>query len=92
MNGIRFCPPPMTKRLLFPVVNGIVIVMLFALVGYYVFDILRWALIGLASGLGIGLLVEFGLGLFGGWDYRRRALFLAGAPRARAFFELPWMG
>lgn len=60
------------KRLLFPIVNALVFVMLFAVIGYYLFDIGRWTLVGLVFGLGIGLAVEFGLGLIGGWIYRRR--------------------
>lgn len=59
-------------RLLFPIVNALVFTMLFGVVGYYVFDITRWMLIGAAFGLSIGLIVEFGLGLIGGWIYRRR--------------------
>lgn len=60
------------KRLLFPIVNSLVFVMLFALIGYYVFDLARWMLIGFLLGFGIGLLFEFGLGAIGGWIYRRR--------------------
>lgn len=60
------------KRLFFPLANALIFVMLFAVIGYYVFDPLRWIIIGLVVGLGIGLLVEFGLGAIGGWVYRRR--------------------
>ncbi len=60
------------KRLLFPIVNSLIFVMLFAAIGYYLFDIGRWVLVGLVIGLGVGLAVEFGLGVIGGWIYRRR--------------------
>ncbi len=60
------------KRLFFPIVNSLVFVMLFGVIGYYVFDLGRWLLVGLIAGLGAGLLVEFGLGLFGERVYRRR--------------------
>ena len=62
------------RRLLFPVVNALVFGALFAVVGYYVHDLMRWVLLGIAFGLGIGLLIEVGLGLIGGWLYRRRVL------------------
>jgi pimeloyl-ACP methyl ester carboxylesterase len=62
----------MMKRLIFPVLNALVFVMLFAVIGYYIFDPVRWMIIGLGVGLSIGLLVELGLGLIGGWVYRRR--------------------
>jgi len=60
------------KRALFPIVNSLVFVMLFAVIGYYIFDPARWIVVGAVSGLAVGLLVEFGLGLVGGWLYRRR--------------------
>lgn len=60
------------KRLFFPVVNSLIFVMLFGVIGYYVFDLGRWLLVGLVVGLGMGLLVEFGTGVLGGWIYRRR--------------------
>ncbi|MCB9456419.1 MAG: dienelactone hydrolase family protein [Anaerolineaceae bacterium] len=60
------------KRWFFPIVNAIVFVMMFAVIGYYLFDIGHWALVGLVIGLGAGLAVEFGLGALGGWIYRRR--------------------
>lgn len=60
------------KRLVFPLVNSLVFAMLFAVVGYYIFDPVRWTVVGAVIGLGAGLLVEFGLGLVGGWFYRRR--------------------
>lgn len=60
------------KRLIFPCFNGFVFMILFILLGYYVSDVPRWALIGLGVGLAIGLGVEFGLGALGGWIYRRR--------------------
>lgn len=62
------------QRLMFPLFNALVFGILFAVVGYYVFDITRWLLIGLGLGLGVGLIVEVGLGLIGGWWYRRRVL------------------
>lgn len=62
----------MLPRLLFPAVNALIFGALFAVAGYYVFDLVRWLLIGLAFGLGVGLIVEFGLGMIGGWIYRRR--------------------
>lgn len=49
--------------------NALVFVMLFAVIGYYVFDPVRWTLVGLVIGLGFGLVAEFGLR---GWLYRRR--------------------
>lgn len=60
------------KRLIFPVINGVVFALLFAVVGYYVFEPALWTVIGFAAGLGVGLLIEFGLGALGGWIYRRR--------------------
>ena len=60
------------KRLIFPVINALIFALLFAVVGYYVFDPLRWTLVGAGIGFGIGALIEFGLGLLGGWIYRRR--------------------
>ncbi|MCB9450745.1 MAG: hypothetical protein H6672_04865 [Anaerolineaceae bacterium] len=60
------------KRLFFPIVNAVVFVMLFAVIGYYLFNVGYWIAIGLVVGLGIGLAVEFGLGAIGGWVYRRR--------------------
>ena len=60
------------KRALFPAINALVFAALFLIVGYYVFDLARWIVVGLAVGLAIGLAVEFGLGAIGGWWYRRR--------------------
>lgn len=60
------------KRLLFPIINALVFAMMFGVVGYYVFDLARWLLIGAATGLCIGLIVEYGAGIIGGWFYRRR--------------------
>ncbi|MCK6578842.1 MAG: hypothetical protein L6Q98_12110 [Anaerolineae bacterium] len=61
------------KRLIFPLINTLVLVALFAVIGYYVADPGTWILLGAALGLGIGLAVEFGFGALGGWLYRRRA-------------------
>jgi uncharacterized protein len=69
---MSFLRSTIMKRLYFPIANSVVFVMLFALIGYYASDIIRWVLIGLVAGLGVGLLVEFGLGAIGGWIYRRR--------------------
>ncbi|HML23765.1 MAG TPA: CocE/NonD family hydrolase [Aggregatilinea sp.] len=66
-----------SKRLLFPLVNALVFMMLFGVIGYYLLDLTRWLLAGMVTGLGIGLVVEFGLGLIGGWIYRRRVLLSA---------------
>lgn len=60
------------KRLIFPIINAVIFAMMFAVVGYYVFDLVRWTLVGAAVGLGVGLLIEVGLGALGGWIYRRR--------------------
>lgn len=60
------------KRLLFPLVNSLVLAVLFTLVGYYLFDPLRWLPVGAVVGLALGLIIEYGLGLVGGWLYRRR--------------------
>lgn len=60
------------KRLIFPIVNALTFTVFFAVIGYYVMDPGRWIVVGLAIGLGIGLLVEYGLGMIGGWIYRRR--------------------
>jgi hypothetical protein len=65
------------RRLLFPIVNALVLGALLGVVGYYIFDLVRWILIGFVSGLFVGLLIEFGLGLIGGWIYRCRAIFTA---------------
>ncbi|MBK8027352.1 MAG: hypothetical protein IPK19_39650 [Chloroflexi bacterium] len=65
------------KRLIFPFVNALIWLILFAVIGYYVFDPGRWIPIGAGIGLGIGLLVEFGLGAIGGWLYRRRVTLAA---------------
>lgn len=62
------------KRSLFPIANSLVFVMFFSAIGYYVGEIIGWALVGLAIGLGAGLVVELGLGMVGGWIYRRRVL------------------
>ncbi len=67
--------PSRRQRLIFPLFNALVFGILFAVVGYYAFDITRWLIVGLVAGLGFGLIVEFGLGLIGGWLYRRRVLF-----------------
>ncbi len=60
------------SRLLFPITNSLVFVMVFGLLGYYISDVLYWVLIGLITGLGIGLLFEWGFGKIGGWIYRLR--------------------
>ena len=65
------------KRLIFPFVNALIWLILFAVIGYYVSDPGRWIPIGAGIGLGIGLLVEFGLGAIGGWLYRRRVTLAA---------------
>ncbi len=62
----------MIKRLIFPVINATIFALLFAVVGYYVFDPPRWIVIGTIIGFGLGAMVEFGLGMIGGWIYRRR--------------------
>jgi uncharacterized protein len=64
------------KRLFFPVINSFVMLLFFGLTGYYLSDFLHWALIGLAVGLGIGIIAEFGLGSIGGWIYRRRVVMI----------------
>ena len=60
------------KRLIFPVVNGLIFVMLFGVVGYYVFDPLRWMLVGFMLGFALALTIDLLLGMVGGWIYRRR--------------------
>lgn len=60
------------KRLIFPLANALVFVMLFALIGYYVFDPGRWIAVGLLLGLGLGIAIEVGFKALGGWVYRRR--------------------
>ncbi len=69
--------PSRRQRLIFPLFNALIFGAMFGVVGYYAFDIARWLIIGLVAGLGFGLIVEFGLGLIGGWFYRRRVLFAA---------------
>jgi dienelactone hydrolase len=53
-------------------VNAIVLAAFFGIVGYYLFDPLRWLLIGMGLGLGVGLLAEVGTRLVSPWFYRRR--------------------
>ena len=60
------------KRVLFPLINGIVLMAFFGVIGYYLFDPVPWLLLGLAAGIGVGLLAEFGTPLVSGWFYRRR--------------------
>lgn len=64
------------SRLLFPLTNTLVFVMLFGVIGYYLFDVWRWSLVGVLLGLGIGIALELGLGAIGGWVYRRRVSFV----------------
>ncbi|MBZ0279470.1 MAG: alpha/beta fold hydrolase [Anaerolineae bacterium] len=65
------------KRFIFPVVNAVIVTMLFGLVGYYAGNPGLWVVIGLVGGLLVGLAAEFGLGLIGGWWYRRRVTLVA---------------
>jgi len=60
------------KRFIFPVVNAVVVAILFGLVGYYAGNFGLWVVVGLVGGLLVGLIAEFGLGRIGGWWYRRR--------------------
>ena len=60
------------KRLIFPLVNGLVMAAFFGVVGYYLFDPLRWLLIGAAIGLGVGLLADVVTRRVSAWFYRRR--------------------
>jgi pimeloyl-ACP methyl ester carboxylesterase len=64
------------KRLIFPLINAVAIGMMLGLIGYYLFNPVRWLLIGAGFGFGIGLLVEFVTGRVGGWLYRRRVTLL----------------
>ena len=64
------------KRLIFPFVNALVIALMLGLIGYYLFDPVRWFLIGAGFGFVVGLLVEFITGQWGGWLYRRRVTLL----------------
>ncbi|MBZ0303386.1 MAG: alpha/beta fold hydrolase [Anaerolineae bacterium] len=60
------------KRLLFPLVNALVLAAFFGVVGYYLFDPLRWLLLGAAAGLGVGLLADVLSRRISPWFYRRR--------------------
>jgi pimeloyl-ACP methyl ester carboxylesterase len=60
------------KRLIFPIVNAIVLAAFFGIVGYYLFDPLPWLLVGIGFGLGVGLLAEIGTRRISPWLYRRR--------------------
>ncbi len=60
------------KRFIFPIVNAVVVAILFGLVGYYAGNLGLWVVVGLVGGLLVGLIAEFGLGRIGGWWYRRR--------------------
>ena len=60
------------KRLIFPLVNGIVLMLFLGIVGYYLFDPLRWLLVGLVLGLGVGFLAELLTRRISPWMYRRR--------------------
>lgn len=64
------------KRLIFPLVNALALAALFGVVGFYAWDVPRWALIGAVAGFLVGLLAEFALQRAGGWLYRRRALLI----------------
>jgi hypothetical protein len=60
------------KRAFFPLINGIVLMAFFGVVGYYLFDPLLWLLLGLVAGVAVGLLAEFATPLVNDWLYRRR--------------------
>ena len=71
--GLAYSP----QRLLFPVTNTMIFMMIFGLIGFVISEMPKWILIGAIVGLGIGLLIEFGLGLLGGFIYRWRAVMAA---------------
>jgi dienelactone hydrolase len=65
------------KRILFPLVNGVIFMLMFALLGYYAGNLLQLIAIGFVGGVVIGLAIELLLGWFDGWVYRRRVLLAA---------------
>ena len=66
---------PFFLRLMFPLVNAIIMGILIGLVGYYLLNPIHWMLVGMGIGLVLGLGFEFGLGLADRWVYRRRLVF-----------------